>query len=80
MRLSLSESEGHVFQLDLYLSKMQLPGPRPRIPESRSLEEWPGTVHLTESPRDPRARQWLGTIPLSDELLIAPALVSRGGQ
>lgn len=35
--LGLSESQGHVCQLDLCLSEMQIPGPYPRTAESYSL-------------------------------------------
>lgn len=80
LRLGLSESAGHVFHLDLYLSKTQIPGPRPRTTESCSPGEWPGTVHGTGSPGDPRPCRWLGTSAVSDGQLVAPALASHGGQ
>ena len=80
LRLGLSESAGHVFHLDLYLSKTQIPGPRPRTTESCPPGKWPGTLHVTRSPGDPCTCRWLGTTVVSDGQLIAPALASRGGQ
>lgn len=42
--LGLSQSQGHVFQLDLCPSKMRISGPYPRTIVSDSLGEGPGAV------------------------------------
>lgn len=65
LRLSPSAAEGHAFQAAVRSSKMQIPGPCSRTTESCSLEELPGTVHLTRSPGAPCTHRWLKTIAMT---------------